>query len=93
MDHIHCFQFRDWLNNCGLINLDAVGPRFTWMGQNYRGFGRIYERLDRVVSNAKWRDMSSGATIFNLPKVKLDHHLVLLMIEIDDYTDRPRPLF
>lgn len=29
VDHNRCFCFRRWLNDCGLINLEAVGPPYT----------------------------------------------------------------
>lgn len=86
---MRCFHFRKWLNKCGLINLEAVGPRYTWRGQDYRGFGRIYERLDRVICDVEWRDKFQEATIFNLPRVKSDHHPILLVTNTVDTTNRP----
>lgn len=39
LDHKRCYRFRKWLNDCGLMNLEAAGPQFTRCGQDYRGFG------------------------------------------------------
>lgn len=38
----------------------------------------MYERLDRVLCNAEWRDLFSDASVFNLPRVKSDYHPNLL---------------
>lgn len=90
LDHSRCFRFRRWLSDCGLINLEAIGPRYTWSGQDYRGFGRIYERLDRAVWNIQWRTTFSEASVINLPRVKSDHHLILLVSNSDEKINRPK---
>lgn len=87
---MRCFRFKKWLNKCGLINLEAVGPRYTLKGQDYRGFGRIYERLDRVICNAEWRDNFQEATVHNLPRIKSDHHPILLVTNIVDTLNKPK---
>lgn len=39
VDQRRCFKFRSWVNKCGLINVEAASPRFTWRGLIIRGFG------------------------------------------------------
>ncbi|KAI9071498.1 hypothetical protein K1719_046541 [Acacia pycnantha] len=43
--------FSDRMRDCNLIDLGAVGPKFTWKGPKLRGQGRLFERLDRVIAN------------------------------------------
>lgn len=81
VDQGRCFRFIKWLNECKLINLSAAGLRYIWRGSVQRGFRRVYERLDRVLCNVEWRDLFLGASVFNLPRVKSDHHPILLKIE------------
>lgn len=90
IDQNRCYRFKRWLNDCGLINLEAIGPRFTWRGQDYKGYGRIYERLDRVVCNAKWRNKFHEASVLNLPRIKSDHHPILLATSTTDRINKPR---
>lgn len=52
IDQRCCFCFRRWVNECGLINLEAAGLKFTWRGPIHQGFGKVYECLDRVYCNA-----------------------------------------
>lgn len=46
-----CSVFRDNIEACNLSDLGAMGLRFTWRGPIYQGGQRIFERLDRAVSN------------------------------------------
>jgi hypothetical protein len=52
-----CSIFRDRINTCSLIDIGAMGPKFTWRGPVYHGGQRIFERLDRALCNSQWRIM------------------------------------
>ncbi|KAI9118317.1 hypothetical protein K1719_010649 [Acacia pycnantha] len=43
--------FCDRINECGLADLGASGPRMTWKGPRLVGCSRLYERLDRALAN------------------------------------------
>ena len=46
-------QFRDALDDCGLMDLGYKGPKFTWFRRNGEEAG-IFERLDCGVANSAW---------------------------------------
>jgi hypothetical protein len=50
-----CNTFVERINACKLIDLGFEGTKFTWRGPIFRGGGRIFERLDRALSNDTWR--------------------------------------
>ena len=60
-------QFRDCLFDCNLEDLGFIGDKFTWRR------GRIRERLDRAVSNQRWRDMIPLAMVINKDFSRSDH--------------------
>ncbi|MCI20117.1 hypothetical protein A2U01_0041278 [Trifolium medium] len=37
-----------------LIDIGAMGTKFTWRGPLLNGHSRIFERLDRALSNDEW---------------------------------------
>ncbi|KAI9075071.1 hypothetical protein K1719_042969 [Acacia pycnantha] len=43
--------FSDWIQQCKLMDLGAVGPRYTWKGPISRGGRHLFERLDRGLAN------------------------------------------
>ena len=42
-------EFREVLDECGLMDLGFRGEKFTWKGK--RSGGLVLERLDRAVAN------------------------------------------
>ncbi|XP_045809710.1 uncharacterized protein LOC123904059 [Trifolium pratense] len=50
-----CNTFKERVDACNLIDLGAVGPKFTWRGPSYHGGQRIFKRLDGALGNVKWR--------------------------------------
>jgi hypothetical protein len=58
-----CNNFLDNINECNLIDLGAVGAKFTWRGPLVDGHDRIFERLDRAMSNDDWRIMFPEAIV------------------------------
>ncbi|XP_015935726.1 uncharacterized protein LOC107461695 [Arachis duranensis] len=47
-----CRKFRNWINNCSLMDLRFCGSKFTWRGPKWEGLERVFKRLDRALSNA-----------------------------------------
>jgi hypothetical protein len=74
-----CQIFRDRINYCSLIDLGAMGAKFTWRGPVFHGGQRIYERLDRALCNSKWSLMFPDGFVKVLPRVDYsDHHPILI---------------
>jgi hypothetical protein len=48
-----CNKFKERMDMCHLMDLGAIGSKFTWRGPIYHGGQRIFERLDRALSNGK----------------------------------------
>jgi hypothetical protein len=74
-----CNIFRDRINACKLIDIGAMGARYTWRGPMYHGGQRIYERLDRALCNDKWSLSFPNGFVKVLPRVEFsDHHPILI---------------
>jgi hypothetical protein len=77
-----CNNFLDNINACNLIDLGATGTKFTWKGAQVNGHERIFERLDRALSNDEWRIMFPEAIVKVLPRIDFsDHHPILIMLQ------------
>ncbi|KAL7249654.1 hypothetical protein ACSBR1_011776 [Camellia fascicularis] len=61
-NHNRSQKFVERINNCNLIDLGCVGPRFTWTN-NRHGLANTMERLDRAMSNDKWRALFPEGTV------------------------------
>lgn len=86
-----CITFRNNIKACKLLDLGANGPLFTWKGPLYHGGQRIYERLDRSLSNEEWRLEFHEATVKVLARVDIsDHHPLMITLNADRYVQRPR---
>ena len=44
-------RFNNVINSCGLIEVDFIGPKFTWIYHRSDGY-QIRERLDRALVNS-----------------------------------------
>jgi hypothetical protein len=74
-----CVKFMDRVNDCNLLDCGVVGPKFTWRGPSFHGGDRIFERLDRALSNDDWRISFPDAVVKVLPRVSFsDHHPLLI---------------
>jgi hypothetical protein len=77
-----CNNFLDNINECKLIDLGAIGPKFTWRGAIVNGHERIFERLDRAMSNDEWRLIFPEAIVKVLPRIDFsDHHPIIIMLQ------------
>jgi hypothetical protein len=84
-----CNNFLDNINDCNLVDLGAIGTKFTWRGAQVSGHDRIFERLDRALSNDEWRIMFPEAIVKVLPRIDFsDHHLILIMLQGIHHTQR-----
>lgn len=61
----------------GIMDMDFPRPAFTWLNGR-QGAAKIQERIDWCWCNASWRLKVSGAVVQHLPRILLDHHLVLI---------------
>ncbi|XP_058774823.1 uncharacterized protein LOC131649095 [Vicia villosa] len=87
-----CTRFRDRLSICKLNDLESRGPKFTWRGPIFHGGQRIYEKLDRAVSNDKWRLLFPEAFVKDLLRVEFsDHHPILITLKEDKHGNYVRP--
>ncbi|PNX94494.1 ribonuclease H, partial [Trifolium pratense] len=74
-----CDKFMDRINDCSLLDCGAIGPKYTWCGPIFHGGDRIFERLDRALSNDNWRIGFPNAIVKVLPRVNFsDHHPLLI---------------
>ncbi|KAI9117578.1 hypothetical protein K1719_011744 [Acacia pycnantha] len=60
--------FSDRMRDCNLIDLGAVGPKFTWKGPKLRGQCRLFERLDRVIANMDFISAFTDCSVQFFPK-------------------------
>lgn len=74
-----CTTFRGRINECNLLDLGFVKPKYTWRWHVYHGGQRIYEKLNRAISNEIWRLKLRDAYVKNLTRVDFsDHHPILI---------------
>ncbi|KAF7143722.1 hypothetical protein RHSIM_Rhsim05G0192100 [Rhododendron simsii] len=53
-------SFNDMLSECGLVDLEFKGPKFTWRN-NRSGEDFIMERIDMAFANSEWRELREQA--------------------------------
>lgn len=70
-------QFRDALDDCGLMDLGYRGPKFTWFRRNGEEAG-IFERLDRGVANPAWINTFHEGYVQHLTAASSDHRPIIL---------------
>jgi hypothetical protein len=74
-----CNKFQERINACYLLDLGAMGHKFTWRGPIYHGGQRIYERLDRALGNERWRLSFPDGCVRVLARLDFsDHHPLLI---------------
>lgn len=73
-------ELKEILNKCGLIDLGANGPRFTWNNKRV-GAANIKERIDRAVENSGWKNMFHKAQVYHLPYYNSDHRVLIVYLE------------
>ncbi|RYR47884.1 hypothetical protein Ahy_A07g033865 [Arachis hypogaea] len=85
-----CQRFRDWMNECSLIDLGYACTRFTWRGPVWEGREMVYKRLDRALVNADWRMRFKEAKVEVLTRTRSNHHPLLFTLEPQNQRCRDR---
>lgn len=76
-------NFQSCIDDCGLTNKGFYGNKFTWSYN--RGFPRtIWKRLDRVLINSKWTNISGETMVIHLARVGSYHAPLLININTTD---------
>ncbi|KAF7135681.1 hypothetical protein RHSIM_Rhsim08G0012100 [Rhododendron simsii] len=70
-------SFHSMLDDCGLVDLEFKGPKFTWRNNRTDG-SLIMERIDMAFANAKWRETFDQAMVFVEAAVGSDHNPLIL---------------
>ncbi|KAI9077105.1 hypothetical protein K1719_040927 [Acacia pycnantha] len=47
VNDLRCRRFSDWIQSCGLHDVEAKWPFFTWKRPKWEGLDRVHKRLDR----------------------------------------------
>ncbi|KAI9082748.1 hypothetical protein K1719_035322 [Acacia pycnantha] len=72
-----------WIWNCGLIDVEANGPFFTWKGPKLDGLDCVYKRIDRCLCNVNWLEEFENAEVRIVPRVGSDDHPMLVKLCVD----------
>ncbi|XP_058774367.1 uncharacterized protein LOC131648642 [Vicia villosa] len=81
-----CKRLRDRMELCRVSDVESRRPIFTWRGPIYRGGQRIYEKLDRALSNDEWRMRFPDSYVKVLMRVDFsDHHPILINLKEDNF--------
>jgi hypothetical protein len=67
--------FRDCLNDCGLVDLGFIGPKYTWSNRQ-EGDDLVKVRLDRAVANVAFRDLFEDCQVENVVTTASDHFAI-----------------
>lgn len=67
-------DFMNWTLRDNTMDLGIKGLKFTWQT------GNLFERLDRVFNNDKWRFIFPEYTVFNLPNLSSDDRPIFLRL-------------
>lgn len=69
------------IQDCCLIDLGAIGHKFNWYNGKV-GNVCIKEMLDKAFYSIDWKETFSNTSVHNLLHSKLDHHPILIKIEL-----------
>ncbi|XP_019166877.1 PREDICTED: uncharacterized protein LOC109162645 [Ipomoea nil] len=72
-------DFRNWIQDEGLIDLGFSGPKLTWV-KNEAAERVKGARLDQALCNTAWRNNFPGACITHLARLASDHAPLLLQV-------------
>ncbi|KAI9121220.1 hypothetical protein K1719_008253 [Acacia pycnantha] len=74
VNETRCRRFKEWIQHCNLLDIEADGPFFTWKGPKWEGLDRVYKRLGRCLCNLNWLEKFDNVEFKVLPRVGSDHH-------------------
>ncbi|KAK6134544.1 hypothetical protein DH2020_031714 [Rehmannia glutinosa] len=72
-------NFQSTLEECELSDFQFTGHKFTWNNKR-EGTGNIQARLDRFLSNFRWKNIFPNAITAHLPFEKSDHRPILIRL-------------
>ena len=70
-------NFRDVLDECGLVDLGFMGSKFTWFKNIANGI-LVWERLDRDVGNSDWLEIYPATRVVTLECGTSDHKPIVI---------------
>lgn len=80
------------MESCNLSDLGAKGSNYTWRGPIYHGGQRIYEMLDRAISNEEWRLLFTETQVKVLTRDDFsDFHPIMISLKTDFMERIPKP--
>ncbi|CAN1808039.1 Transposon TX1 uncharacterized 149 kDa protein [Linum perenne] len=65
-------SFRQWVGDCGLVDLGFSGPPYTWFR------GRLRERIDRAFGSASWVSAFPEGGVRHIMRIRSDHRPIVL---------------
>ncbi|XP_058767398.1 uncharacterized protein LOC131641093 [Vicia villosa] len=71
-----CQRMKNRMDDCKVTDMETHGPKFTWRGPIFHGSQRIYEKLDRGLSNDDWNFQFPEAYIKVLLRVDFSDHIL-----------------
>lgn len=80
-------NFRHFIKQSGLMDLDLNGCKYTWVSNPREGFV-TREKLDRVFLNWPCRNLFQHAIAEALPMISLDHSPIFLRLKPKGRSDR-----
>ncbi|CAN1168292.1 hypothetical protein LINPERHAP2_LOCUS27744 [Linum perenne] len=79
-------SFRQCVDNCSLLELDYVGPCYTWF------HGSLGEHIDWGLASTDWKCKFLDSVIRHLPRLRSDHKPIMICfqgLEIPNRKDMP----
>lgn len=70
-------NFQSWMFDCGMIDLEFKGPKFTWCNGQL-GVDHIKERIDMAVCNMACRSAFPKLIVIHNEMVRSDHCLLVI---------------
>lgn len=86
-----CRKFSHNISSCNLIDLGSEGHNYTWRGPISNFANRIFKRLDRGLCNIAWRTEFCDAFVRVGPRIRSDHHPLLIDTEKRKHQLHQRP--
>ncbi|KAJ1421151.1 Endonuclease/exonuclease/phosphatase superfamily [Sesbania bispinosa] len=84
------FKFAQVLESCRLIDIGAIGSKYTWFRKEHGGRS-IAKRLDRVLVDCDWRLMMPDAFVEVMCRIKSDHAPIILHYSDSPASKKDRP--
>ena len=71
--------FRDCIDECGLLDIRYIGPKFAWSNRQHGGMN-IRVRLDRALANSEFLKRFDNCFVENIITTSSDHLAILITI-------------